>query len=138
MSDTLTSDFTLQKVKKVMFDINENKAPSPDGLGSNFFKKRLNIVGEDVSKVVLNFLQTGKLLKEIDSTSITLVPKTKSPLNVTEFRPIACCNVLYKCISKVLCDRLKQVLPHLIAENQSAFVHSRYIVHNIMVCQDLV
>ncbi|XP_021713507.1 uncharacterized protein LOC110681676 [Chenopodium quinoa] len=78
------------------------------------------------------------MLKEINSTSVTLVPKTKSPTSVTEFKPIACFNVLYKCISKVLCDRLKQMLPFLIAENQSAFVHSRYIVHNVMVCQDLV
>lgn len=53
--------------------------------------------------------------------------------------PIACCNVLYKCIiNKMICNKLKHVLPDLISENQDAFVHERYIVHNIIVCQDLV
>ncbi|XP_056688147.1 uncharacterized protein [Spinacia oleracea] len=41
-------------------------------------------------------------------------------------------------IAAVLCGRLRQILPDLIQENQGGFVHGRYIVHNIMVIQDLV
>ncbi|XP_056695008.1 uncharacterized protein [Spinacia oleracea] len=44
---------------------------------------------------------------------------------------------VYKCISKVLCNRLRVVLPEMISQNQGAFVHNRFIAHNIMVCQDL-
>uniref|UniRef100_A0A803MS24 Reverse transcriptase domain-containing protein n=1 Tax=Chenopodium quinoa TaxID=63459 RepID=A0A803MS24_CHEQI len=121
-----------------MFNIDINKAPGPDGFGSSFYKESWGIVGEEVCDAVLDFLEHKKLLREINATSLTLVPKTKSPGSVTEFGPIACCNVIYKCISKVLCERLKKVLPAVIAENQSAFVHSRFIIHNIMVCQDLV
>ncbi|XP_057248213.1 uncharacterized protein LOC130590198 [Beta vulgaris subsp. vulgaris] len=38
----------------------------------------------------------------------------------------------------VICGRLRKVLPELIMENQSGFVFRRYIVHNIMVLQDLI
>lgn len=69
---------------------------------------------------------------------LTWVPKTKCPHNVTEFRSIICCNTIYKCATKVLCGRLRQALSDLIMENQSGFVHGRYIVHNIMVLQDSV
>uniref|UniRef100_A0A803LM05 Reverse transcriptase domain-containing protein n=1 Tax=Chenopodium quinoa TaxID=63459 RepID=A0A803LM05_CHEQI len=133
----LSAPFNKEEVKAAMFSIDEDKASGPDGFGSNFFKECLDIVGSDINRAVLNFQKTGKLPKEINTTSITLIPKTKCLVNVKEFRPISYCNVVYKCIAKVLCKRLKKVLPEIIAENQSAFVHSRYIVHNIMICQDL-
>ena len=87
---------------------------------------------------VLDALNGGSILKEVNTIVITLVPKTKCPQNVSEYRPISCCNTIYKCISKVVCGRLSQVLPDLIKENQGGFVHGIYIIHNIMVIQDLV
>mgnify|MGYP001793927790 CR=1 FL=1 len=55
-----------------------------------------------------------------------------------EFRPIACCHVVYKLILKVLCNRMGKILRHLINETQSAYVAGRDIVENIMICQELV
>ncbi|KAL0287393.1 UNVERIFIED_CONTAM: hypothetical protein Sradi_7126100 [Sesamum radiatum] len=39
-----------------------------------------------------------------------------------DFRPIACCNVLYKAITKILVRRMQQVLDLLIDYSQNAFV----------------
>ncbi|XP_056698510.1 uncharacterized protein [Spinacia oleracea] len=117
----LNASYTADEVRASLFPIPGAKAPGPD-----------------VVDAVLDMLQHGKILKELNHTVITLIPKTKCPKDVTEFRPISCCNTLYKCLTKVLCGRLRQVLPDLILENQGGFVHGRFIVHNIMVVQDLV
>lgn len=51
---------------------------------------------------------------------------------------IACCNVVYKVISKLLASRINEVLPYLVSKNQSAFVQGRSIMTNVLLCQDLV
>ncbi|KAL2895084.1 hypothetical protein RDABS01_010993 [Bienertia sinuspersici] len=118
--DRLIAPFTSVDVKKAIFSIDGSKAPGPDGFNAQFYKDNWDIVGDLVSKSVLEFFQEGKLLKEINSTFT------------------ACCNVIYKCITKMICVRMKEVLPEIIAENQGAFVHGRHIIHNVMVCQDMV
>lgn len=67
----------------------------------------------------------------VNATTIALVPKLDTPLKVSDFRPIACCNVLYKCISKILTTRIKNVLGKIVNKNQSAFIPGRHISDNI-------
>lgn len=55
-----------------------------------------------------------------------------------EFRPIACCTVLHKIISKVLANRMKRVLDTIISESQFAFVQGRLIFDNIILGHKLI
>ncbi|XP_074309508.1 uncharacterized protein LOC141643988 [Silene latifolia] len=96
-----------------------------------------DIIGVDVSTAVCNFFQNGKLLKQLNAINITLIPKTSNPTYVMEFRPIACCNTIYKCITKILYARLGDVLPDLICPNQRGFIKGRNIIENVLICQDL-
>ena len=83
--------------------------------------------------MVLNVLNSSMSMVEINRTNIALVPKTRNPTKMTEFRPISLCNVIYKLISKVLANRLKAILPQIISENQSAFLSERLITDNVLV-----
>ncbi|XP_074291961.1 uncharacterized protein LOC141618783 [Silene latifolia] len=53
-------------------------------------------------------------------------------------RPIACCTTFYKVISKILANRLKQVLDSIVGPEQAAFVADRDIFDNTMLAHELV
>lgn len=135
---SLCSPFTADDVKATIFDIDDTKSAGPDGYSRKFYKEAWGSIGDEVCNVVFNFFQTGKMLKQINAKTLCLVPKCEQPTNVTQFRPIACCNVLYKAISKMLCTRLNVVLPGLVDHVQSAFIEYRMIMHNILICQDMM
>lgn len=70
-------------------------------------------------------------------TNICLIPKTERHGRMSEFRPINLYNVGNIIISKVLCQRLKGILPKLISETQSAFVLSQLISYNMLIVHEM-
>ncbi|GJV82670.1 RNA-directed DNA polymerase, eukaryota, reverse transcriptase zinc-binding domain protein [Tanacetum coccineum] len=62
------------EIKNVMFEIEDSKAPGPDGYTSRFYRLAWSIVEKEVCQAVREF-STGKLLGEVNATLILLVPK---------------------------------------------------------------
>uniref|UniRef100_A0A803QQI2 Uncharacterized protein n=1 Tax=Cannabis sativa TaxID=3483 RepID=A0A803QQI2_CANSA len=84
----LIEGYTEADVKHALFSIPDEKAPNPDGFRSAFFKDTWDIIGKDVLNSVISFLNSGKLLKEINATTITLVHKIVCFESVNDYRPI--------------------------------------------------
>ena len=115
MQDMLSKDFIVDEIKEAVFQMRPTKAPRPNGMNALFYQKIWNIVGNDVVNAVLYFLNNGVMLPDLNHTNIVLILKVKNPKKMSKYRPISLCNVVYKIISKVLANRLKQVLPDIIS-----------------------
>lgn len=74
----------------------------------------------------------------MNSTAISLIPKVPNPTYLRDFRPISYCNTIYKCISKIIANKLSKVIPSLVTIQQSAFVEGRRIGDNILFAQELM
>ncbi|KAL0308180.1 UNVERIFIED_CONTAM: Transposon TX1 uncharacterized protein [Sesamum angustifolium] len=128
---------TIDEVKTAFFDIEEDKAPGPDGFSSGFFKTAWPVVGGEVSIAIMDFFKTGRLLKQVNATLLILIPKVRTPHSVADFRSISCCNVIYKVITKILVSRIRESLDLLISPSQNAFVLGRLISDNVLLAQEL-
>ena len=108
-------------------------APGPNGMSPVFYKSFWHIVGNDVTSIVLNALNSGVVHESLNSIFISPIPKIKNPKKFFDFRPISLCNVIYKLISKVLVNCLKLVLPNIASDSQSSFLSRRLITDNVLV-----
>ena len=135
---TLRGIPTPDEIKATLFQMQDLKAPGPDGFPVLFYKEYWHIVGESVTQAVTSFFEVGRLPKEVNSSLIVLIPKIPNPSSVNSFRPISLCNVVYKIISKLLVAKLRPVLHKLISSCQSTFIPRRWIAENQVVVHKLL
>ncbi|GKD26031.1 putative RNA-directed DNA polymerase, eukaryota, reverse transcriptase zinc-binding domain protein, partial [Tanacetum coccineum] len=96
-----------------IFSMGDDRAPGPDGFTVAFFKKAWDVVGGDITCAIQDFFSNGKLLKELNHTIISLIPK-------------------------IIANRVKEGLGDIVSINQSAFVPDRRISDNILLTQELM
>ena len=138
MNQDLITQFTKEEVEVALKQMHPTKSPGPDGMSAVFYKKLWDIVGNVIVNMVLNVLNSDMSMADINKTYITLVPKNNNPSRITKFRPISLSNAIYKLIAKVLANRLKLILPHIISKNQSAFTAGRLMTDNVLIAFEMM
>nr|GEX35131.1 hypothetical protein [Tanacetum cinerariifolium] len=122
---------TNDEIKAVVFGMTDDKASEPDGFSHIFFKSSWSIIGNVVCIAMRDFFKNGRHLQEVNAMIIALVPKSQTPQFFFDFGPISCCNVLYKVITKIIANRIKDFLGNIADECQNAFIPSRQITDNV-------
>eukprot|EP00253_Pinus_taeda_P005286 PITA_05286 len=114
------------------------KVPYRDGFNVDFFKACWSIVKQDILNMVEDSRNKRIVLKVLNTSFISLIPKQDNAMTPDRFRPIALCNVVYKIISKIIANRLKPLLPALVSVEQTRYVEGRQILNNIIQAHEVV
>ena len=133
MRAALANPYISEEFGVAIRDMARLKAPGPDGMPPLFFQTYWIDVGMDITQAMLSCLNSGSIIKSINHTFITLIPKVNNPERVSDFRPISLCNVIYKIVSKVIANCFKPMLNSIISESQSAFIANKLITNNILI-----
>ncbi|GJV80075.1 RNA-directed DNA polymerase, eukaryota [Tanacetum coccineum] len=129
---------TYDEVKRVVWDCGANKSPGPDGFTFEFFHKFWKTLDQDVFQAVSDFFENGHIPRGCNASFIAFIPKIHDTKIVKDFRPISLIGSIYKIITKILANRLCNVLPCLISEVQSAFVSNRNILDGPFILDELL
>jgi len=92
----------------------------------------------EVTESISHFFLTGRIMHEINHTFLTFVRKTQNASSLSDYRPISCCNIIYKFISKILSNRLQVLIGDLISHNQHVFLKGRNISDCSLLAHELI
>jgi Reverse transcriptase (RNA-dependent DNA polymerase) len=71
----------------------------------------------------------------LNKAHITLLHKTPGATRIEDFRPISVLSAIPKIITKILVERLRHFLPHLISPHQTTFINSRRITETFVLAR---
>ena len=79
MNTELTKIYTRDKVTKALQQLHPTKALGPDDMSAIFYHKYWDVVGPNITNMVLSVLNSNLPMNEINKTNISLIPKTNHP-----------------------------------------------------------
>jgi hypothetical protein len=129
----LNEKFTKEEVVQAIWDMKALAASGPGGLPAMFFHNYWDIIGNDITSMALEILNSNRDPTSLNSTHICLIPKNPNPNTPSDYRPISLCSVTLKIITKTLANRIKKILPNLISPNHSAFIQGMLIIDNTII-----
>lgn len=130
---------TLEELTASLNTMKNDKSPGPDGFTVEFYKAFWSLLSQFLLRAVNTAFTTGTFLKPRTEGSIILLPKGNKPRKfIRNWRPISLLNVSYKIGSASIANRIKNMLPFVIHEDQTGFVPGRYIGENIRLIYDLM
>lgn len=134
----LGREVSLEETRFALFSMPNLKALGPDGFHPLFFKSQWDHLDSSIFDFVRLCFTDPMRIGQVNNTLLTLIPKGDEPSQASHFRPIALCNVIYKIVTKIITQRLRDIMPYVVAKKQSSFIPGKSTIDNILVLQETI
>ena len=119
--------------------MHSDKSPGSDGLPAEFYSTFWNEIAGPLLKALNHAYETGNLSITQKRGIIKLIPKKDAdPHLIKNWRPLTLFNCDYKIATKAIANRLKNVIPKLIDNDQTGFIKGRFIGENILLIDSII
>ncbi|XP_026428766.1 uncharacterized protein LOC113324683 [Papaver somniferum] len=118
--------------------LGQNKAPGPDGFAISFYLLCWEVIKVNIMKIFQELQHRNFLDCRLKNTFISLISKKDTIEEIKYLRPICLVHGMYKIISKVLAERIKQALLSDISSKKTAFIKRRQILDGVLVANELI
>ena len=126
------------EILKVLSSLKPYKAPGMDGLHAGFYQHFWHILGPSVIEEILTIFTTKCIPSYLNQTLMALISKRNDPEVLGHFRPISLCTSIYKTVSKIIVNRIRLHMQHLISPLQVAFIPGRKGLDNMIIAQEIL
>lgn len=123
----LEQRFFINEIKSTIFSCNPSKTPGLDDIYFLFYQTYWELVQFDLNILFQSFYNRQFDVSKLNLDSICLIPKKSYASTIKNYRPISLINCNFKLITKLLTNRLSQVMDPLIDDSQAAFIKGRLI-----------
>ncbi len=132
-------DIDIEEIKSAINQTKKNKSPGSDGLTHEFYKTFIGTLAPVLLKVYKSMEERREVPESMGLGVITILYKNKgSPLSLGNYRPLSLLNTDYKILTKVLTNRIKEVVGNIISQNQAYSIPGRDITDTICTIRDVV
>ncbi|KAK8293964.1 hypothetical protein V6Z12_D06G223100 [Gossypium hirsutum] len=104
----LEQRFSEEEVWGILQTVDGSRAPWPDGINLNFFKRYWSILKGQIMETVNKFFDGKEWDPNLNHSFVTLVPKVQAPSGLGYFRSISLVGGIYKIVAKVMAARLSR------------------------------
>ena len=137
-NEALLLTFSEVELEAIVMDMKSNTAPGPDGFPVSFFKSFWSACKLGVLHILNDFILGRIDISRLNFGVLSLIPKVPGADQITQFRPIALINVIFKIISKAFASRLDPIANRIINQTQTVFLKGRHILDGALALLEIV
>ncbi|XP_026435164.1 uncharacterized protein LOC113332878 [Papaver somniferum] len=129
---------SVEEIKQILFEMDPDISPGPDGFSGSFYRAYWMIIQDDVVNAVQFCWKRKFIPKGLNSNFPVLLPKVEGARSPQQYRPIGLSNVSFKIFTKIIASRMSGLMHKLVSPHQAAYIKGRKIQDQIILASKMV